>query len=162
LEEGSGTSPASELHRSTCVTIGHPNFGENFFHAVERIRARRAWGFEGVQPKEWFPFTAASSSLRPLGTFAWITAGVATSTAATPFAARPACSVATPYAAPAPYATRKGSCPAACTRLAPGSRATPLCRQRSGRVYFPERADHHWMLSDLLLCLRSTDLNTNI
>jgi hypothetical protein len=34
LEEASGTSPASELHRSTCLTIGHPNFGENPFHAL--------------------------------------------------------------------------------------------------------------------------------
>src|SRR5215208_6237559 len=116
----------------------------------------RAGGFEGVQPKEWFPFTAASNPLRPLGTFAWITTGVATSTAATPFAARPACSAATPYAAPAAYATHNGSCPVACTHSSPGLRATPLFRQRSGRVYFPERADHHRTLSDLLLRQRSS------
>jgi Cu2+-exporting ATPase len=37
---------------------------------------------------------------------------------------------ATSYAAPAAYATRTGSCPAACTYSAPGSRATPACRHR--------------------------------
>src|SRR5215210_7470110 len=56
----------------------------------------------------------------------------------------------------AAYATRTGSCHAACTHSAPGLRATPLCRQQSGPVCSPVRGDRHRMFSDLLLHLRSS------
>src|ERR671913_1235266 len=51
----------------------------------------------------------------------------------------------------AAYATRTGSCPAACTHPAPGSRATPLCRQQSEPVCFPATGDPHRTFTDLLL-----------
>jgi len=61
----------------------------------------------------------------------------------------------TPHADPPADAARTGSCPAACTHLAPGSRATPPCRQWSEPTCSLARGDHHWMLPDRLLCLRS-------